>query len=56
MYEVLALSCKEHDETYTRMLPHAAYCVQTYGCNVVVFQAIDTDIFANAKDYCVRIP
>ena len=28
----------------TRMSAHAAYCDQTYGCNVVVLQATGTDL------------
>ena len=51
-----ALPYKDHEETDTRMFAHAAYCVQTYDCNVVILQATDPDIFFNAMYYCVRIP
>ena len=37
------------------MFAHAAYCVRTNGCDVVVLQATDTDIFVKAMYYCVRI-
>ena len=33
------------------MFAHATDCVQTYGCNVVVLQTTDTDIFVNAMYY-----
>ena len=50
-----ALSCKEHEEADTRMFAYATDCVQTCGCNVVVLQTTDTDIFVNAMYYCVQI-
>lgn len=54
--ELPELACTEHEEADTRMFAHAAYCVQHYDCDVVVFQATDTDIFVNAMYYCTRIP
>ena len=55
--ELPALACKDQEEADTRMFVRAVYCVQTYGCNVVVFQATGTDTIVNAMHYnCVRIP
>ena len=54
--ELPTLSCKEHEEAGTRIFAHAAYCVQIYGCNVVVLLAKDTGIFVNAMNSSVRIP
>ena len=51
--ELPELACKEHEEADTRMFAHAAYCVRTYGCDVVVLQATYTDIFVSAMYYCV---
>ena len=36
--ELPALSCQDHEDADTRlrMFAHAAYCVQTYGCNIKV--------------------